>query len=57
MAHPAHHRAAAAGRDSDFHRQLRHRLGAVSVPLNDARAAQYPRRLGVLSCRRRRAGA
>jgi len=56
VAHPAHRRAAAAGRDPDFHRQLRHRLGALPVSLNDARAAQYPWRLGVLSRRRRRAG-
>ena len=39
VAHPAHHRAAAAGRDPGLHRQLRHRLGALPVSLNDARAA------------------
>jgi len=56
VAHPAHHRVAAAGCDPDLHRQLRHRLDAVSVSLSDARAAQYPRRLGVLSRRGCRAG-
>ena len=49
VAHPAHRRAAVAGRDFDFHRQLRHRLGALSVSLIHVRAAQYPWPLGVLS--------
>jgi hypothetical protein len=49
VAHPAHRRAFAAGRHSDLHGQFRHRLGALSISLNDARAAQHPRRLGILS--------
>ena len=56
VAHPAHHRAVAAGRDSDFHRQLRHRLGALSVPVIYGRAAQYPRHFCVLPRLSRRAG-
>jgi hypothetical protein len=49
VAYPAHRRAAVAGRDPDFHRQFRHRVGAVSISLSDARAAQHPRHFGLLS--------
>ena len=52
VAHPAY-RCAAAGRDSNFHGQFRHRLGTLSVSLIHAHAAKYPRRVGVLSHRRR----
>jgi hypothetical protein len=48
---PAHGRAA-AGRHFDFHRQLRHCLGALTISLIHARAAQCPRHFGVLSRRR-----
>lgn len=54
VAHPAGRRAAAAGGHPHLHSQFRHRLGALSVPVIHGRAAQHPRRLGVLPrCRRR----
>ena len=44
VAHPAHRHAAVVGRDFDLHGQLRYRVGALPVSLNDVRAAQHPRR-------------
>jgi hypothetical protein len=56
VAHSTDRRVVVAGSHSGFHGQFRHRLGALPVSLNDARAAQHPGRLGVLSRRRRCAG-
>ena len=40
VAHPAHRRTAAAGRDFDLHRQFRHRLGPLPVSLIHACVTQ-----------------
>jgi hypothetical protein len=42
VAHSAHRGAAVAGGHSDFHRQLRNRLGALPVFVSHAAAATYP---------------
>ena len=48
VAYPVDRYAAFHRRDSDFRFQLRHRLGALSVLLNDARSAAYPWHLRLL---------
>lgn len=45
---PAHHPAAPVGGHSHLHRQLGHRLGALSLSLIHDRAAQYSWFIGVL---------
>ena len=49
VAYPVGRAAVAAGAGYHFHRQFRHCLGALSVPVNDAAAAPYSGTLGVLS--------
>ena len=49
VAHSAGGAVAAAWDDYNFRRKFRHRLGPLSVPLNHASAAQYPRHLSFLS--------
>lgn len=49
VAHPLGRAAVAAGVGHHFHRQFRHRLGALSIPVSHASAAPYSGPFGVLS--------